>query len=312
MAFLDGLRMFVIVFKRIVVGYAGDQAGRDAVVLAAKLASLWDAKLTVAFPYHPLFAAMSGDVAEEQVRDELHALLGDHPALATARYHWSTGSWPIRALHELAAYEDADLIAFGAAHGRLQQRHVGLMERMVHGAPCAVAVAPDGYAEQQHGELLRVGVGFADTAEGRAALALGRELAERSGESARVVAGSGLSATLAGYASLAVSLPAIEDEMCEEMKSAVGRVARELDAGHDLRQDVRRGDPSRVLVDASRELDVLILGSRAYGPLRCALLGTVSAEVMRAAHCPVLVLPRKAGDVNASDPSTTALARAER
>ena len=82
------------VFKRIVVGYAGDQAGRDAAVLAAKMASLSDAKLTVAFPYHPVFAAVSGQAAEEGVRDELQGLLGDHPSLATARYHWSTASWP--------------------------------------------------------------------------------------------------------------------------------------------------------------------------------------------------------------------------
>ena len=296
------------VFKRIVVGYAGDQAGRDAAVLAAKMASLSDAKLTVAFPYHPVFAAVSGQAAEEGVRDELQGLLGDHPSLATARYHWSTASWPIRALHELAAYESADLVVFGAAHGRLEQRHLSLMERMVHGAPCAIAGAPDGYAEQEHGELLRVGIGFADTAEGRAALALGRELADRTGGTVRIVAGSGLSATLAGYASLAAALPAIEDEMCEEMKSVVGRVARELDEGHDLQLDVRRGDPSRVLVDVSRELDVLILGSRAYGPLRYVLLGSVSAEVMRAAHCPVLVFPRAADVVNATETSRTALA----
>jgi nucleotide-binding universal stress UspA family protein len=307
MALLVVLHMVVVVFERIVSGYAGDQPGRDAVVLAAKLASLSDAKLTVVFPYHPLFAAVSGEVAKEAVRDELHALLGDHPSLDSARYHWSTASWPIRALHELAAYEGADLVVFGAAHGRLQ-RHLSLMERMVHGAPCAVAVAPDGYGEEQHGELLRVGVGFADSAEGRAAVALGRELAERTGGSARVLAGSGLSATLAGYASLAVALPAIEDEMFEEMNAEVTRVARELDGGANLRLDVRRGDPSRVLVEASRELDVLILGSRAYGPVRHAFLGSVSAEVMRAAHCPVLVLPRGEGIVKTSDTSGTALA----
>ena len=85
-----------------------------------------------------------------------------------------------------------------------------------------------------------MGIGFADTAEGRAALALARELADRTGGTVRIVAGSGLSATLAGYASLAAALPAIEDEMCEEMKSVVGRVARELDEGHDLQLDVRR------------------------------------------------------------------------
>ena len=52
------------------------------------------------------------------------------------------------------------------------------------------------------------------------------------------------------------------------------------------------GNPADVLVEQSRELDLLVLGSRAYGPVRHALLGSVSAAVMREAHCPVLVMPR--------------------
>ena len=58
-------------FERIVVGYAGDRAGRDAVVLASQLAAISGAELTVVFPYHPLFATVPASVAEERVRGEL-------------------------------------------------------------------------------------------------------------------------------------------------------------------------------------------------------------------------------------------------
>lgn len=40
------------------------------------------------------------------------------------------------------------------------------------------------------------------------------------------------------------------------------------------------------------ELDLLVMGSRGYGPVRSALLGAISAEVTRTASCPVLVTPR--------------------
>jgi hypothetical protein len=39
-------------------------------------------------------------------------------------------------------------------------------------------------------------------------------------------------------------------------------------------------------------LDLLVCGSRGYGPLRAVLLGSVSRVVTSAAACPVIVLPR--------------------
>ena len=71
------------------MGYAGDRAGRDGVLLACQLAELTGAELTVVFPYHPLFATVTGDVAEAQTHSELKALRGDDPVLARARFRWN-------------------------------------------------------------------------------------------------------------------------------------------------------------------------------------------------------------------------------
>ena len=134
-------------FKKIVVGCAEDQAGKDAVLLAARLAALLDSEWTVVFPYQPLLSLVPADVLEESARSQVRALVGGIADLREPVYHWSASSWPIHALHEMALYENAELIVFGAARGRLAHLHMGLMERIVHGAPCAIAIAPERYAE---------------------------------------------------------------------------------------------------------------------------------------------------------------------
>jgi nucleotide-binding universal stress UspA family protein len=52
------------------------------------------------------------------------------------------------------------------------------------------------------------------------------------------------------------------------------------------------GEPSERLIAASEKVDLLVIGSRGYGPLRAVLAGGVSGRVIRGAHCPVIVVPR--------------------
>jgi nucleotide-binding universal stress UspA family protein len=262
------------------------------VLLASRLTQLTGASVSVAFPYHPLFATVPSAVAEQRARDELCAMLPGDPIPSQARFLWSNSSWPIHALHELAAFEQADLIVFGAAPERLGRRCIELMERMVHGAPCAVAVAPDRYAESAPPAIRRVAAGFNDTAEGRAAVLTASELARLAGQPLTVVSGAGLTGALAAYAAMSPALPEAERKMYEEALACARRIAGEVGGGASI--DVRRGDPADVLLEASAATDLLVVGSRAYGPVRHTLLGGVSAAVMREASCPVLVLPRQA------------------
>jgi Universal stress protein family len=50
--------------------------------------------------------------------------------------------------------------------------------------------------------------------------------------------------------------------------------------------------PADGIVAASENLDLLVMGSRAYGPVRAVMLGGVSRQVIARAACPVLILPR--------------------
>ena len=51
-------------------------------------------------------------------------------------------------------------------------------------------------------------------------------------------------------------------------------------------------DPANALTSVSPNLDLLVMGSRGYGPGLAVLLGGVSRRVTMTASCPVLVVPR--------------------
>ena len=52
----------------------------------------------------------------------------------------------------------------------------------------------------------------------------------------------------------------------------------------------------------SASLDLLIVGSRGYGPIGRLIHGSTLRELARRARCPLLVLPRSAPTAEASEP----------
>jgi nucleotide-binding universal stress UspA family protein len=71
-------------------------------------------------------------------------------------------------------------------------------------------------------------------------------------------------------------------------------LARGLDgvpASRSAGGEVLWGDPSDALAAASADLDLLVCGSRGYGPMRTLLVGGTSHALVRKAACPVLVVP---------------------
>ena len=73
------------------------------------------------------------------------------------------------------------------------------------------------------------------------------------------------------------------------------QTARELAERHEAALEVcavTDGDPAEELATMAEHLDLLVLGSRAYGPAGRLLSGSTSTQLARRAACPLLVVPR--------------------
>jgi nucleotide-binding universal stress UspA family protein len=53
------------------------------------------------------------------------------------------------------------------------------------------------------------------------------------------------------------------------------------------------GEVVRELAAQSARVDLLVAGSRGYGPARSVLVGGVTGRLIRAAACPLIIVPRE-------------------
>ena len=205
-----------------------------------------------------------------------------------------SAGFPARALHDLAEQEEASLVVLGSSRrGQLGRVLPGAVtDRLLHGAPCPVAVAPVGFSfEDADAGLRLIGVGFTDTPDGHAALGKGCTLAARARGLVRVLTvAERVDPLLAG----GLDAGAFEAVRSARDDAAATVLRRGLDAvsvGRSAGGEILTGDPAEALAAASADLDLLVCGSRGYGPLRTLLLGGTSHALVRKAACPVLVVP---------------------
>jgi nucleotide-binding universal stress UspA family protein len=276
-------------FRSILVGYDGSDHAEDALALAQVLGSAEGAKLTVAgvFPWSP-WTTPGATATQHEV--ELARKVERAVAECGGEAETVPSNSPARGLHELAEELGVDLVVVGSSHrGRVGRALAGSVARgLLHGAPCAVAVAPSGFRERPR-ELRTIGVGLDGSPEAQMALKAAIELAERTSAQVRVysvvdMVGIG-NAWGYGYVSF---MDTLREQLEEVLADAVAEIPDALRPESTL----LHGRAASALVHAAEDLDLLFLGSRGYGPLMRVMVGSVSSELVEAAPCGVIVLAR--------------------
>lgn len=90
-----------------------------------------------------------------------------------------------------------------------------------------------------------------------------------------------------GY--LFLSSEEVEIAMRKAIDEAADRVA-DIAPGVSFKGVLHEGPPAKVLVEASKDADLLVVGSRGRGGLGDLLLGSVSWHCAQHAHCPIVIV----------------------
>jgi len=283
-------------FKRIVVGVDEQEGGRDAIALAKHLLAR-DSELTLAHvlahdghgyrgpsaAYEASGWARAAELLEE-VRDE---------AGVEAHLRWHVSGSVGRGLHELRELIGADLLAVGSSRR-------GLLGRVLLGddaqaaldaAPCAIAIAPTCYSGEPVA-MREIGVGYNGSSESEHALELAR----------RIAAGTG--ARLSAFEAVSLSTSRFEARLfrlSDAVDTLVNEALERIRALGGVEAHAAYGDAAEELALYSASLDLLVVGSRGYGPIGRLIHGSTSRKLTHMARCPLLVLPRSARVIAASE-----------
>jgi nucleotide-binding universal stress UspA family protein len=275
-------------FKNVLVGIDGRPNGRDAIALASRLLDD-EGKMTLAHVHSAdlrVFQAIGPELLAEEVASSEELLRHERAeAGVEAELISVTASTPGRGLHEQAEAQGADLIVVGScSRGLLGRAMLGDDTRAaLNGTPCAVAVAARGYATASK-PLMRIGVGYDGSPESTAALAVARELASngRGSVSALQIV------TIPPVMYTGLMPPLLGESVDSMIEEARGR----MEGMPDVEGRAVYGVPGEELSAFGDELDLLVVGSRNFGPVRRRVVGSTCDYLERHARCSLLTLPR--------------------
>ena len=248
------------IFSRIIVGIDGSEAGFEACRQIARLANQ-DSEIDAVAVVHlgpavaaALDAAHVVDVLEREAENALEHAVESLGARAHKRY--LDGFVTSALLAELERF-DATLIALGTHEHRRTTEIIfgGVAGEVIHKAPCSVLIARPCRTETFPRKVV---VGHDGSSQAENGLAVAHELEHRFGSSVRVI--------------IALAGKHVDQDRIREQTGA------KVVAQH----------PVAALAEASRDADLLVVGSRGLHGLKA--LGSVSERVAHDASCSVLVV----------------------
>jgi len=284
--------------RPILAGADGTESGLDAVAFAARLATASGSPLVVACvcPDETLVGGADGEPDGPQrqaasILDSARAAVGDVPA----DFRTVVSTSPARGLAELAEQEGVEAVVVGSTRrgpiGRVVSGSTA--ERLLHGTGCPVAVTPRGYRRHRSKPIEAIGAAFTDTPEGHEAVRVAADLARTAGLPLTVYSVVALHTNWLRPEVVQPDATVVPEEVTKAHSEALDRVVADIPDGVPATGRLLFGDVvDELSMAAERDVDLLVSGSRGYGPVRRVLLGTVSSALVRQASIPTLVVPR--------------------
>ena len=133
------------------------------------------------------------------------------------------------------------------------------------------------------------------SAEAASAARTAADIAEKTGSELHVVLVESSTAHIGMGPPEIADVPApVQEELDQEARRLLDAQVRQIEAdgGTVAQAHLRLGRPDVEIVALAEEMGsgLVVMGSRGFGGIRRALMGSVSDSVVRHAHCPVLVV----------------------
>jgi nucleotide-binding universal stress UspA family protein len=280
----------------IVIAVDTGERSLDALALGRLLVDSTHAAATLVtvFPYgalaDPLLPELTG--LREDAAETLSAL-GREVGVENADVEVIPGNFAARELQHVTERAETGLIVVGSTTrgpiGRLLVGGVG--ERLLSGAASPVAIAPRGYHEEAPPRLGRIGVGVDGSEEADRALEAAVALARKAKATIRVITAFQPLA-FGGVTTAALPSSSANETMRTELRAVHDAAVAAASEAVEASGQFRDGSADDVLVEEGADLDLLVLGSRGYGPIGAVLTGSATAALARGSACPMLVTPR--------------------
>jgi nucleotide-binding universal stress UspA family protein len=196
---------------------------------------------------------------------------------------------PARELSEEASARHAEIVVVGSSHrGEPGRTAAGkVLRRLVHDGPAPIAVAPRGYADEESGPPRVIAVAFDDSPESHRALQFAARLTRAASAALRVI-------TVYEGAS-AEETPAQPGVVTQRavMQEALHRTVADLPSALRAEPRFLTGGVAHALAEQSElGVDLMVMGSRGYGPVRSFWLGSVSEHLVGISPRPLVITPR--------------------
>ena len=288
---------------RVVIGYDGSEASQDALAFGLTWCRSTGDVPVIATVYpeeRPLgtgrvdaeWAAYVREQAEI-IQDNARAKIGD-----AALYRNVASTSAAHGLADLTEHVEAAMVIVGTSRetGFARSLLGSSTERLLHGTTVPVTVVPPGWRQTASDRITSMGVAYIETRDAREALRVAVRAAQRIPARLALYSVVGRSPERYSYLVGRADEQAFVEKARESFSTALEFAAAGVPPELEPRPVLLEGAVVESLAALGPDdVDLLVCGSRGYGPARRVLLGGVSSRLIRQARLPVAVVPRSSG-----------------